>query len=50
MLDVVRPRLDELSREALAVEVVLDAPPEQGAHQREVSIDGEQLTIGLSLA
>ena len=50
LLDAIRPRLDELSREALAVEVVVDAPPEQGAHQREVSIDGEPLTIGLSLA
>jgi isoleucyl-tRNA synthetase len=50
VLDAIRPRLDELSREALAVEVVVDAPPEQGAHQREVSIDGEPLTIGLSLA
>ena len=50
LLDAIRPRLDELSREALAVEVVVDASPEQGAHQREVSIDGEPLTIGLSLA
>ncbi|MBW2579137.1 MAG: class I tRNA ligase family protein, partial [Deltaproteobacteria bacterium] len=50
LLDAVRPRIDELSREALAVEVTLDAPPKQGDHQREVSIDGEPLTIGLSLA
>ena len=50
LLDAVRPRLDELSREALAVDVVLDAPPEEGAYQREVSIDGELLTLGLSLA
>jgi len=50
LLDAVRPRLDELSREALAIEVVVDALPEQGAHRREVSIDGEPLTIGLSLA
>jgi isoleucyl-tRNA synthetase len=50
LLDAVRPRLDELGREALAVDVTLDAPPEQGAHQSEVSIDGEPLTIGLSLA
>ena len=50
LLDAVRPRLDKLSREALAVDVVLDAPPEEGAYQREVSIDGELLTLGLSLA
>jgi isoleucyl-tRNA synthetase len=50
LLDAIRPRVDELSREALAIEVVVDAPPEQGAHQREVSIDGEPLTIGLCLA
>ena len=50
LLDAVRPRLDELSREALAIEVTLDASPEPGAHQREVSIDSEPLTIGLGLA
>jgi isoleucyl-tRNA synthetase len=50
LLDAVRPRLDELSREALAVEVTLDAPPKPGDHRSEVSIDGEPLTIGLSLA
>jgi isoleucyl-tRNA synthetase len=50
LLDAVRPRIDELSREALAVEVTLDAPPDHSDHRREVSIDGESLTIGLSLA
>ncbi len=50
LLDAVRPRLDELSREALAVEVTLDAPPDHSDHRREVSIDGEPLTIGLSLS
>jgi isoleucyl-tRNA synthetase len=50
LLDAVRPRLDELSREALAVEVILDAPPEEGADEREFSIDGEPLTLGLRLA
>jgi isoleucyl-tRNA synthetase len=50
LLDAVRPRLDELSREALAVEVILDAPPEEGANEREFSIDGETLTLGLRLA
>jgi len=50
LLDVIRPRLDTLRREALAVHVALDARPEPGAHQREVDIDGEPLTIGLSLA
>ena len=49
LLDAVRPRLDELRHEALAVEVALGIAPEPGAHQREVSIDGEPLTIGLSL-
>jgi isoleucyl-tRNA synthetase len=50
LLDAVRPRLDELGREALAVEVTLDAPPEAGAHEREFEIDGELLTLGLRLA
>jgi isoleucyl-tRNA synthetase len=50
LLDAVRPRLDELSRETLAVEVILDAPPEEGADEREFSIDGEPLTLGLRLA
>jgi isoleucyl-tRNA synthetase len=50
LLDAVRPRLEELSREALAVEVILDAPPESGAHEREFSIDDEPLTLGLRLA
>ena len=50
LLDAVRPRIDELSREALAVEVALDAAPVDGAHTSEVSIDGEALTFGLTLA
>ncbi|MGE4605931.1 MAG: DUF5915 domain-containing protein, partial [Myxococcota bacterium] len=50
LLDAVRPRIDELSREALAVEVALDAAPVDGAHTSDVSIDGEVLTFGLTLA
>ncbi len=49
LLDAVRPRLEELCSEALAVEVALDSAPEPGAHRREVSVDGEPLTIGLQL-
>ena len=35
--------------EVLAVEVVLDAVPVEGAHQREDVIDGEPLVLGLTL-
>jgi len=48
LLDAVRPRIDELARETLAGEVALDAQPAAGAHVREVSIDGEPLTLGLT--
>jgi isoleucyl-tRNA synthetase len=48
LLDAVRPRVDELARETLAGEVELDAGPAEGAHVREVSIDGEPLTLGLT--
>jgi isoleucyl-tRNA synthetase len=50
LLNAVRPRVEDLRRETLAVDVVLDAPPAAGVHVREVTIDGELLTLGLSLA
>jgi isoleucyl-tRNA synthetase len=50
LLDAVRPRVDQLSRETLAVEVGLGRPPAGGAHVRDVSIAGEPLTLGLTLA
>jgi isoleucyl-tRNA synthetase len=50
LLNAVRPRVEDLGRETLAVDVALDAPPVPGAHVREVTIDGESLTLGLSLA
>jgi hypothetical protein len=46
----VRPRLAELARETLAVDVGLDELPPPGAHSRELEIDGEPLQIGLRLA
>ena len=49
LLDSVRPRLELLSRETLAVDVSLDASPAREAHVREVTIDGESLTLGLEL-
>jgi isoleucyl-tRNA synthetase len=49
LLDAVRPRVDALARETLAVELQLDAAPERGAHVREVTIDGEALRLGLAL-
>ena len=42
-------RVTELAHETLADEVNLDAAPRAGAHVSEVSIDGEPLTLGLSL-
>ena len=50
LLAAVRPRAGELGRETLAVEVRLGAAPAAGAHVREVRIDGEPLTLGLSPA
>ncbi len=50
LLDAVRPRVAELARETLAVEVALDAPPPEGAHVRELAIDGEALVLGLEPA
>jgi isoleucyl-tRNA synthetase len=50
LLDAVRPRVEDLSREALALEVRIGAPPESDARVSEVTIDGEPLTLGLTLA
>jgi isoleucyl-tRNA synthetase len=50
LLDAVRPRVDALMREVLAVDVELGAPPAEGARVREASVDGEALTLGLSSA
>jgi isoleucyl-tRNA synthetase len=49
LLDAVRPRVEELKREALAVDVVLGAVPDAGANERVFGIDGEELTLGLTL-
>jgi isoleucyl-tRNA synthetase len=49
LLEAVRTRVTELAHETLADEVNLDAAPRAGAHVSEVSIDGEPLTLGLSL-
>ena len=48
LLDALRSRVEELARETLAGEIVLDVGPVEGAHVREVSIDGEPLTLGLT--
>jgi len=48
LLDAVRPRLDALGRETLAVQVALDSPPAAGAHVSEATIGGESLTLGLT--
>jgi hypothetical protein len=45
----VRPRVEALGREALAVEVALDADPLRDACVRDVSIEGGELRIGLVL-
>ena len=50
LLDAVRPRVDELGRETLAVRVTLDATPVDGAHIHELQIDGVALILGLTLA
>jgi isoleucyl-tRNA synthetase len=50
LVDAVRPRVEELGRETLSVDVALDAPPVSGAHVREAAIDGDSLTLGLTLA
>jgi isoleucyl-tRNA synthetase len=50
LLAAVRPRVAELARETLAVDVAVGAPPRPGAHVREVAIDGDPLVLGLELA
>ncbi len=50
LLDAMRSRIDEFSLETLAVEVTLGADPIDAAHTSDVSIDGEALTFGLTLA
>ncbi len=50
LLAAVRPRVEALCRETLAVQVALDTAPPSGAHVREVSIDGNPLTLALELA
>jgi isoleucyl-tRNA synthetase len=50
LIDAVRPRVEDLGRETLAVEVALGVAPEEGAHVLEATIDGEALVLGLSRA
>jgi isoleucyl-tRNA synthetase len=47
LLAAVRPRVDELCRETLALEARLGAAPGRGAEARELEIDGERLVLGL---
>jgi isoleucyl-tRNA synthetase len=47
LLDAVRPRVEKLSRETLAVEVAVGAAPAAGAHVSETTVDGDALTLGL---
>jgi isoleucyl-tRNA synthetase len=49
LVGAVRPRVEVLGREALAVEVALDADPVRGDHIRDFSIDGGDLRIGLEV-
>jgi len=49
LLRAVEPRLDALARETLADEVRLGAEPVAGARVTEAVIDGERLTLGLTL-
>jgi isoleucyl-tRNA synthetase len=49
LISAVRSRVADLGREALAVDIALDADPAQGAQVRDVSIDGEALRIGLGV-
>ncbi|MGH0037569.1 MAG: class I tRNA ligase family protein [Myxococcota bacterium] len=49
LVEAVRSRVQELGRETLADRIELDALPVDGAHVREVEIDGESLTLGLTL-
>ncbi len=48
VIEAVRSRVEHLSRETLAVEVKVGSLPDDGANVREVTIDRESLTIGLT--
>ena len=48
LLAAVEPRREALGRETLALEVRLGVAPGEGAHVREVQIEGEALRLGLS--
>ena len=50
LLAAVRPRVDELARETLAVEVGLGEAPREGAQVSETRVEGEVLKLGLSMA
>ncbi len=50
LLAAVRPRAEALAAETLAVAVRVGEPPRPDDHVREVSVDGETLRLGLSLA
>jgi isoleucyl-tRNA synthetase len=50
LLAAVRPREELLAREVLATDLALAAEPGDGAHVREVQIEGEELRIGLVVA
>ncbi|NRA09852.1 MAG: isoleucine--tRNA ligase [Myxococcales bacterium] len=50
LLSAVRPRVDELARETLAVEVGLGEAPREGAQVSETRVEGEVLKLGLSMA
>ena len=47
LLAAVRPRVEELGRETLADAVEVGAAPPAGAHEHEVTIEGEPLRLGL---
>ena len=46
LLAAVRPRLETLCRETLALEARLGEPPAPGSEVRELEIDGERLVLG----
>jgi isoleucyl-tRNA synthetase len=49
LIDAVRPYVEELGRETLAVEVALDTPAGEEAHVSQATIEGEALVLGLTL-
>jgi len=50
LIEAVRPHVETLSRETLAVEISLDGDVSACAHTSETTIDGEALTLGITLA